>query len=334
MHPTGFVDPANEHANNKVLAGEILRGVGGILVTDRGERFCNELGTRQYVVDEMQKVREKYNKPDMVFYLLLGEESQKVANKHSALYKRKGLLRDDIAIPNLHDMLEKYKSSAENGVDEFGKTSFDNVPNHANEQFLIGQVVPVVHYTMGGVAADERGRVIRELTEEQLSVEKAKGNLLDNVVDVGVYQSLFAVGEVSAGVHGKNRLGGNSLLECTVYGRRVGSAISIQTRYDDDEWSTSQDGEDSSQSEEAPFDRSKLPLLSLKDLAQHSSKTDCWIALYNDMYDLTSYAAIHPGGDKAITDLCGQDGTAAYEEVHCPDMLKEGGFLPVAILKM
>ena len=46
IHPTGFVDPFDEHNQVKWLAPEALRGVGGLLFNDKGERFCNELGTR------------------------------------------------------------------------------------------------------------------------------------------------------------------------------------------------------------------------------------------------------------------------------------------------
>eukprot|EP00392_Amoebophrya_sp_AT5.2_P015182 g15381.t1 len=53
VHPTGFVDPKEPAAATKTLAAEVLRGVGGILLNEDGERFCDELGTRQYVVDRM-----------------------------------------------------------------------------------------------------------------------------------------------------------------------------------------------------------------------------------------------------------------------------------------
>jgi succinate dehydrogenase/fumarate reductase flavoprotein subunit len=53
IHPTGFVDPSDPHNPNNVLAAELLRGVGGILINAVGRRFCNELGTRAYVTDNM-----------------------------------------------------------------------------------------------------------------------------------------------------------------------------------------------------------------------------------------------------------------------------------------
>ena len=58
MHPTGLVKPDDPDAKVKFLAAEALRGVGGIVLDANGDRFCNELGRRDYVTGEMWK-----NKP-------------------------------------------------------------------------------------------------------------------------------------------------------------------------------------------------------------------------------------------------------------------------------
>ena len=49
VHPTGLVKPDDADAKVKFLAAEALRGVGGILIDAKGERFANELGRRDYV---------------------------------------------------------------------------------------------------------------------------------------------------------------------------------------------------------------------------------------------------------------------------------------------
>jgi len=49
VHPTGLVHEKEPDAKVKFLAAEALRGVGGILVDANGERFCDELGRRDYV---------------------------------------------------------------------------------------------------------------------------------------------------------------------------------------------------------------------------------------------------------------------------------------------
>jgi len=65
----------------------------------------------------------------------------------------------------------------------------------------VAMITPVVHYTLGGVKIDEAGRVCGPN---------------------GPLGNLYATGEVCGGVHGKNRLGGNSLLDCVVFGRVSG----------------------------------------------------------------------------------------------------------------
>ena len=55
VHPTGMVNPKDPNNKVKWLAAEALRGVGGIILNKNGERFCDELGRRDYVSGEMTK---------------------------------------------------------------------------------------------------------------------------------------------------------------------------------------------------------------------------------------------------------------------------------------
>ena len=57
VHPTGLVHPSEPDAKVKFLAAEALRGVGGLLLTNKGQRFVDELGTRDYVTGEMNKYK-------------------------------------------------------------------------------------------------------------------------------------------------------------------------------------------------------------------------------------------------------------------------------------
>jgi len=75
-------------------------------------------------------------------------------------------------------------------------------------------ITPAIHYTMGGLEIDEDTHVLRAVKDGDEAGEAAKE----------VIPGLFAAGEVTGGVHGANRLGGNSLLECVVFGRRAGRA--------------------------------------------------------------------------------------------------------------
>lgn len=53
VHPTGLIDPKDENAKVKFLAAEALRGVGGLLLDNEGQRFCDELGRRDYVTGKI-----------------------------------------------------------------------------------------------------------------------------------------------------------------------------------------------------------------------------------------------------------------------------------------
>merc|ERR1712190_299127 len=71
-----------------------------------------------------------------------------------------------------------------------------------DQEFYVAIITPVIHYCMGGLEIDENSSCV-----------DAKGKVIPG---------LYAAGEVAGGVHGNNRLGGNSLLDCVVFGRVAG----------------------------------------------------------------------------------------------------------------
>lgn len=148
-------------------------------------------------------------------HIVLSVTAAASASKHIDFYAWKGFLRkvqgsqgiaNDIgcSVENVEATLKEYQESAKAGKDSFDKTRFVNVPE-VDEEFYVGTVVPVLHYCMGGLSIDVQGRVL--------------GKNGDPI------SGLYACGEVSGGVHGDNRLAGNSLLECVVYGRIVTQTI-------------------------------------------------------------------------------------------------------------
>jgi hypothetical protein len=91
---------------------------------------------------------------------------------------------------------------ARSGPTGSGKKFYHNViqgSQVATEPFYVAIITPVIHYCMGGLEIDSRSRVL-----DSKSVP---------------IPGLYAAGEVAGGVHGNNRLGGNSLLDCVVFGR-------------------------------------------------------------------------------------------------------------------
>jgi len=311
VHPTGFINPEDETAGTKTLAAELLRGAGGILLTRSGERFANELGTRDYVSARMQEMDPE----KLDFVLLLNEKGANEANKHVPLYMKKNLMtkfdsladlatwmasRGDATEAVLRATLEGYNANAVVGRDVFNKTFFANVPFDLSGPFYAGRVTPVVHYTMGGVKVDSEGRVLRP-----------DGSRVDG---------LFAAGEIIGGVHGKNRLGGNALTECAVFGRLVGASVVV---------------EPAAASAAAPTPASKSTpkgdtAVTRDELAKHASASDCWVALYGKVYDFTDFLEDHPAGADAILRYGGGDGTNIFEAVHSKNMLDD--FEPIGKL--
>lgn len=102
---------------------------------------------------------------------------------------------------NLIETVNKFNEAVEKGgPDEFGRTLFqykiDTPP------FYAGARVPTVHHTMGGVEINEKAQVL-----------DVNGNVIPG---------LYAAGEVTGGIHGSNRLGGNALADVTVFGKIAG----------------------------------------------------------------------------------------------------------------
>merc|ERR1719215_1799060 len=86
-----------------------------------------------------------------------------------------------------------------------GKKFYHNIiPGSAvkSEPFYVAIITPVIHYCMGGLEIDVDSAVV------------GKGGK--------AIPGLYAAGEVAGGIHGNNRLGGNSLLDCVVFGRVAG----------------------------------------------------------------------------------------------------------------
>lgn len=207
VHPTGLVHPDEPDTKVKFLAAEALRGVGGILLDNQGERFCDELGRRDYVTGEMWK----RNKGP--YRLILNGKASKEIEWHCKHYSSRGLMKKynsghdlakdmGISSDKLDATFKEYNKVAQSPPDYFGKKFFNNLPVEINDEFHAAFVTPVIHYCMGGLEIQPDGTCIGEN---------------------GPIPGLYAAGEVVGGIHGVNRLGGNSLLDCVVFGRVSGA---------------------------------------------------------------------------------------------------------------
>eukprot|EP00413_Alexandrium_margalefii_P020641 CAMPEP_0204534024 /NCGR_PEP_ID=MMETSP0661-20131031/12629_1 /ASSEMBLY_ACC=CAM_ASM_000606 /TAXON_ID=109239 /ORGANISM="Alexandrium margalefi, Strain AMGDE01CS-322" /LENGTH=507 /DNA_ID=CAMNT_0051540451 /DNA_START=68 /DNA_END=1591 /DNA_ORIENTATION=- len=234
VHPTGLVKPDDPDAKIKFLAAEALRGVGGIVLDANGKRFANELGRRDYVTGEMWK-----NKPP--FRLCLNRLASEEIAWHCKHYTGRGVMKfyesgaalaKDMGVPlsvleETHDAhYEAFKKTEKDpdggswpaypsgkswdeasGKTGSGKKFYHNViPGSAvkSEPYYVAIITPVIHYCMGGLEIDADSQVMGP--------------------DGAAIPGLYAAGEVAGGVHGNNRLGGNSLLDCVVFGRVAAKA--------------------------------------------------------------------------------------------------------------
>ena len=213
IHPTGFVNPRNRYEKKKFLAPELLRGVGGILINENGERFCNELGTRDYVTKKIIENCKKQNTREIdqyESYLLMNQDMANEFGNNFYFYKNvqgfiiehknfSELAKDiNIDYSKLSNTIYSYNNAYEKKIDEFNKTEFKYKFN-LDETVYSMIITPSIHYTMGGLKMNNKGEILNQ----------------ENKTIYGLY----GAGEVTGGVHGGNRLGGNSLAECGVYGR-------------------------------------------------------------------------------------------------------------------
>ena len=310
VHPTAFIDLQFPDASRKTLCAEILRGLGGILLNTKGERFVDELGTRKHIVETMQS---QENNEKLQFTILLSPEMAAQADKHVPHYYKKGLLKkfetlEEVAawmkvdLNTLENTLDVYNEASVSGNDAFGKKHFKNTPipksrGDSKEYFYGGLVTPALHYCMGGISIDGSGHVLKN--------------------DGSIFNGLYAAGEATGGLHGVNRLGGNALTECIVFGRVVGEVIEIK---EEDLVS-----EPELSSVEASDNNlgTKKKLISKEELAKHNSAEDCWVSIGNQVYDLTDFLEEHPSGPQPILDLAGKDGTEEFDAVHTRGMLDD-----------
>ena len=216
VHPTGFIDSKDRGNNWKFLAAEALRGLGGILLhPESGKRFVNELETRDNVTAAIQRYCPK---DDNRAILLMSEAVYTNYKANIDFYMSKGLIKKASVIDmvknlkitsNVEDIVKHLQHYSTASTDDFNRKLVINTFGKdvsKDTTVYYGEITPVVHFTMGGAEIDERSQVVGTSGKPL-----AKG--------------LYAAGEVSGGVHGANRLGGSSLLECVVYGRAAAESI-------------------------------------------------------------------------------------------------------------
>lgn len=189
-----------------VMVTEAVRGNGAILVNRDGQRFVNEITTRDkasaailaqkgasaYLIFD-QSVRDSLKKIEGYINLQIVNEGQTVAELAATF---------GAPAAELEKTLNTYNGFVVAGTDS--QLDRPNMPRQLNKApFYAIEVTPAVHHTMGGVVIDTKTQV--------------KGQDAENI------DGLFAAGEVTGGVHGANRLGGNAISDIVTFGRIAGN---------------------------------------------------------------------------------------------------------------
>jgi flavocytochrome c len=350
VHPTGLINPSMPDSKVLFLAAEALRGEGGVLIDKNGKRFCNSLGTRDYVSKRM------FDHNQFPYRLVLNSQAVKGIAWHCHHYCGRGVMKvfetgQDLAkemgidSATLQETFDDYnKCAADPSKDPWETKYFPAGHLDVNDKFNVAIVRPVNHYTMGGVGIDTESRVLAEAG--------------------GVIPGLFSGGEATGGVHGNNRLGGSGLLECVVFGRLAGAscakyieslpapassgaAVTISIPQSNGTTITvtitgegvsgvpaassaapapSAPAEEPAQPAEAPPQKE----YTLEEVAKHNTEEDCWVVVNGQVLDVTKFLPDHPGGAMAIVTFAGKDASEMFDMVHEEGVIEK--FAPECVI--
>lgn len=199
------------------LSGNIEMNVETrIFINKEGNRFVNEGGRR----DEMTQAL--FEQTDNYMWIVMdsdkyptGDEKNNFNESVNELIAAgravKGETLEELAaamnVPaeNLIAAVDDFNAHVASGeTDAFGRTLYETPID--NGPFYAAPRVPTVHHTMGGVRINQYAQVIDE--------------------NGFIIPGLYAAGEVTGGIHGANRLGGNALTDTVVFGRIAGDSAS------------------------------------------------------------------------------------------------------------
>ena len=208
IHPTA-------EATNHILITEAVRGNGAILVNHESKRFCNEMDTRDVVSAAI--LEQTKGEAFLIFDQGVRKSLASIetyANQH--LLKEGNTLAElaeAIGIPaaDIEATLKRYKAQQKAGVDEdFGRSATEMTAALETAPYYAVCVTPAIHHTMGGLSVNTNTQVLR--------------------TDGTPIPGLYAAGEVTGGLHGANRLGGNGVADIVVNGRLAGIAAAQKVK--------------------------------------------------------------------------------------------------------
>jgi succinate dehydrogenase / fumarate reductase flavoprotein subunit len=198
FHPTGMIWPPSVRG---ILVTEGVRGEGGVLTNSRGERFMFNDIPENYKNQTAKNAEEGWRycqgdrdaqRPpelltrDHVARCIMREVREGRGSPHGGVYLDISWVKEKL--PNAAEHIKRKLPSMYHQFKELGNVDITSEPM---------EVGPTTHYVMGGVRVDGDSQMSR-------------------------VPALFACGECAAGINGANRLGGNSLSDLLVFGKRAG----------------------------------------------------------------------------------------------------------------
>ncbi len=204
IHPTA-------EATNHILITEAVRGNGAILVNHEGRRFCNELDTRDVVSAAI--LAQSQGEAFLIF-----DEGVRKSLASIETYANQHLLSEgntiaelanaiSVSAESLSESISRYNGQQKAGHDEdFGRNTTQMPASLETAPYYAVCVKPAIHHTMGGLSVNAETQVLR--------------------YDGTPIPGLYAAGEVTGGLHGANRLGGNGVADIVVNGRLAGLTAS------------------------------------------------------------------------------------------------------------
>jgi flavocytochrome c len=241
VHPIGFIDPKQPDGKTKYLGPEALRVAGFILLDPAsGKRFCNEVDRLDNISNAINKLGVEYPGSGGARYchLLLGPQGIKLFGPSLFFYRDKvGLFQEVPTVAELAKLLKvdeatlretlvSYDRAVASGKCPATGRTVLQCPFGVEGPFAVAAVTPCIHYNHGGLLINPSAQVQRERKASSGSVSDMFVPLRNHWATAG----LFAAGEVSAGLHGALRLGGNTLLESVVFGRIAAERAASMTQ--------------------------------------------------------------------------------------------------------
>lgn len=200
IHPT--VEQSSAY-----LITEAVRGEGAILVNQAGQRFVNEMLTRDKVSAAINALT-----PNHAYVIF--DQALRGRVKAIEQYDSKGLVVKGESLEELAKAIEVPAEALTATLETWNKAVADKADSTFNREtamdndlsqgpFYAIKVSPGIHHTMGGLKINTQAQVLNTTGQ--------------------AITGLYAAGEVTGGIHGQNRIGGNAVADIIIFGRQAGN---------------------------------------------------------------------------------------------------------------